>query len=96
MSKEDLHRLVDELPASTEETALRILRCLRDESQSDLAAALAEDPEDPFLRALAAAPEDDEPETPEEAEAVRVAIEESDRGESIPWEEVKRRLADMP
>ena len=43
---------------------------------------MAEDPEDPFLRALAAAPLDDEPETAEEAEAVRLAIEEADRGGS--------------
>ena len=36
-----------------------------------MAKAFVEEIEDPFLCALAAAPIDDEPETPEEAEAVR-------------------------
>ena len=92
MTKADLHQLIDELPATREETAFRILQCLRDEARTPLMEALEEDPDDPFLRALAAAPIDDEPETPEEAEAVRVAEEELARGEGIPWEEAKKRL----
>lgn len=92
MTKADLHRLVDELPEGREETAFRILQCLGEETPSELAEALAEDPHDPFLRALAAAPEDDEPETPEEAEAVREALEASARDEVYLLEDVKRDL----
>ena len=91
MTKADLHCLIDELPPTREEAACGVLKCLRDEKRSPLAEALSEDPEDPVLRALAAAPEDDEPETPEEAEAVHEAIQESQRGEGIPWEEAKRK-----
>ena len=45
---------------------------------------------DPFLAALAAAPEDDEPETEEERAEVARAWEEVKRGETIPYEEVMR------
>ncbi|MBM3465724.1 MAG: hypothetical protein FJX76_26835 [Armatimonadetes bacterium] len=88
----DLHRLVDELPEDSTAAAARILECLRDEKRDELSQALRESPDDSFLRALAAAPEDDEPETPEEAAAVQEAIEELDRGEGIPWEEAKKHL----
>jgi hypothetical protein len=92
MTKADLHRLIDELPATREEAAYRVLKCLWDEKRTELSEALLENPEDPLLLALAEAPEDDEPETPEEAEAVRLAKEESARGESVPLDEVWREL----
>ncbi len=38
------------------------------------------------------APIDDEDESPEEAAAVAVSLAEIDRGELIPWEQVRRRL----
>lgn len=96
MTKADLHRLIDELPESEQETAFRILGCLKDERRSGLARAFAEEIEDPFLCALAAAPLDDEPEAPEEAEAVREGEEAIARGDVIPWGEAKQRLRDMP
>lgn len=51
---------------------------------------------EPLLRALRSAPEDDEPETPEEAAAVQTARKEVDRGETVPWEDVRRRLVEGP
>lgn len=92
VTREDLHRLVDELPESNRETAFRILECLRGEKRGQLVEALAESPTDPFLQALTAAPIDDEPETPEEAAAVQEAVNASARGEVVSWEEAKRRL----
>lgn len=92
MTIDDFHRLVDELPVSTQKAAFRILQCLQGE-KSELAAALVEDPDDPFLLALAAAPDDDEHESQEEAEAVLEAVESSKRGESIPWDEVETLLS---
>ena len=96
MTKADLYRLIDDLPESEQETAFRILKCLQDEKRSGMAKAMVEELEDPFLWALAEAPIDDEPETPEEAEAVRLAKEASARGEVVSWEEAKRLLDDVP
>ena len=59
-TKEALHRLIDELPDDDIAEAELLLRAL----QTD----------DPVLRAIALAPIDDEPETPEEAEAVREGL----------------------
>lgn len=81
--KEDIYRVVDEIPEAELSTALRYLEQLRDE-QTD----------DPVLRMLMEAPLDDEPETPEEAEAVAEAWQEYQRGETSSWEEVKKRLAE--
>lgn len=78
-TKEDLHRLVDDLPESEIPAASRYLRYLRDLAN------------DPVLRAFMEAPEDDEPLTPEEEAAIREAEEELERGEGIPWEQVKAR-----
>ncbi|MBI4540068.1 MAG: hypothetical protein HY704_11240 [Gemmatimonadetes bacterium] len=47
---------------------------------------------DPVLRALFAAPEDDEPDDDDIDGGLSEAREEARRGESIPHEEVKRRL----
>lgn len=82
MTKADLHRLVDELSEGEQETAYRVLKCLRDEKNRI----------DPFILAMATAPEDDEPFTPEEAAAVQVAEAELARGEGIPADEVWKEL----
>ena len=84
MTKSDLYCLIDDLPEGKEEAAYRVLKCLREEK------------EDPFLLAMAIAPDDDEPFTAEEQEAVREAEQAIAQGDVIPWEEAKRRLAEMP
>jgi len=81
--KDRLHQLVDELPESELPTAERVLSALT---------ATA----DPVLRALLAAPWDDEPETQEERQAVQEAREELARGEAIPDAELWRRLGHAP
>ena len=77
--KDDLHRLVDELPKRELSGAKRYLEYLRNMG-------------DPVLRALMEAPEDDEPATPEEDEGAEVARQEYRRGEGISMEEAKREL----
>jgi hypothetical protein len=79
MTRESLHRLVDELPEEDLPTASRVLEALH---------ATA----DPLRHALDHAPEDDEPETAEEATAVASAWQERRRGESLTTEEVRRKL----
>lgn len=78
-SKEKLHRLVDELPNSEVHAARRYLEYLRNLR-------------DPVLRAFLEAPEDDEPETPEEREAMVEAYRDVEAGRVLPLEEVKREL----
>ena len=77
--KDDLHRLVDELPQKELHGAKRFLEYLRNMG-------------DPFLQALMEAPEDDEPTTPEEDEGAAEAWQEYLRGEGITMEEAKRDL----
>jgi hypothetical protein len=79
--KERLHQLVDELPDTELHTAERFLACLRDGSG------------DRFLLALALAPEDDEPTTPEEEAGAAEARAEWRRGEGRPFDEVFEELA---
>lgn len=83
-TREELHRLVDALPESEWHSARRFLEYLRDRGS------------DPLLRALAEAPIDDEPETPEEAAAVQEAREAAARGEVVSHEEARRRLLEAP
>ncbi len=78
--KDELHRLVDELPQRELHGAKRFLEYLRNMS-------------DPVLRALMEAPEDDEPTTPEEDEGAHEAWQEYLRGEARPWEDVRKELA---
>ena len=78
--KDDLHRLVDELPQKELHGAKRFLEYLRNMG-------------DPVLRALMEAPEDDEPTTPEENEGADEAWQEYLRGEARPWEDVRKELA---
>jgi hypothetical protein len=79
MTRETLHRLVDQLPDEEVDTAARVLAALG-------AAA------DPLLRSLLHAPDDDEPETPEERSAVAEAWAEHRRGEGSTTEELRREL----
>ncbi|MEX2599578.1 MAG: hypothetical protein WD533_07980 [Dehalococcoidia bacterium] len=79
-SKEDLRRLVNELPDDQVDAARQYLEYLRYMS-------------DPFLRMLLDAPEDDEGELTEETLAgLEEARQERLRGEGRPWEEVRREL----
>ncbi len=80
VTKEDLHRLVDELPESEHATAQRVLEGLR------VLAAVGP------LYTTDTAPIDDEPETEEERTAVSEAYEALARGDVISAEEAKRRL----
>ena len=77
--KETLHRLVDELPETELPTAKRFLEYLRNM-------------DDPMVKALMEAPNDDEPLTAEEAEGADEAWQEYLRGEAISAEEAKREL----
>ena len=78
--KDELHRLVDELPQKELHGAKRFLEYLRNMG-------------DPLLQALMEAPEDDEPTTPEEDEGAKEARREYLRGEARPWEDVREELA---
>lgn len=77
VTRSDLHRLIDELREGELAPAASYLQRLHD---------------DPFLAALEAAPLDDEPVTPEDIEAIERGREEHRRGETIPWEVVKREI----
>ncbi len=78
--KEDLHRLVDELPKKELPVAKRYLEYLRNMGDS-------------VLRSFMEAPEDDEEETEEETAMIEEARQEYLRGEARPWEEVREELA---
>ena len=78
-AKERLYRLVDQIPEGEVHTAERFLEYL----------ATADDP---VVRALMNAPEDDEPVSAEEEEAVREALEDVAAGRMHSMEEVKREL----
>ena len=74
-----LHRLVDSLPEEDLTTAGRLLVGLTMTA-------------DAVERALLLAPDDDEPETPEERAAVEEALRDLREGRTVPHEEVKRLL----
>ena len=78
-AKERLYRLVDQIPEGEVHTAERFLEYLMTA-------------DDPVLRALMNAPEDDEPVSAEEEEAVREALEDVAAGRMHSMEEVKREL----
>jgi hypothetical protein len=80
-AREQLHRLVDELPNGELRAAQRYLVYLRNMGTH------------PLLRTLMEAPLDDEPETDEERAAVAEAREAVARGELMSHEEVRRELA---
>ncbi len=72
-ARQRLHQIVDELPEPEAEQVLRAVELWRG---------------DPVARALAAAPFDDEPETPEERAAVEEAREAVRRGDVVSAAEV--------
>ena len=78
-TKEELHRLVEELPKNELPAARRYLEYLRNMG-------------DPLLRALMEAPLDDELETDAERAAVQEAWEAITRGEVVSDEELRIEL----
>jgi hypothetical protein len=70
--KERIHQIVDDLPRSELLVAERFLEFLRDAGS------------DPVLRALAAAPDDDETFTDDDAGAVREARRDLAKGDVVP------------
>ena len=79
-TRQQLHRLVDQLPESEIGTAQRVLEALT---------ALGHDP---LLQMLADAPEDDEPLTAEEEALIEEGRQQLQRGEGRSLEEVQREL----
>jgi len=79
-TKERLYRLIDELPEPVLAEAEQLLQKLQQQAT------------DPLVRALAKAPEDDEPETEEERLAIAEARAAIARGEVEPWEQVRADL----
>ena len=77
--RQRLRQLVDQLPEEELQAAHRYLQYLLRVT-------------DPVFRALLDAPEDEEPETPEEASAVQEARDDAQHGRLIPHEEVRRQL----
>lgn len=77
--RDDLHRLVDELPEGELHSARRFLEFLRGTGGH-------------IPRSLLEAPEDDEPTTEEEDKSAEEAWQEYLRGEGISAEEAKREL----
>lgn len=77
--RQRLRQLVDQLPEEELQAAHRYLQYLLRVT-------------DPVFRALLDAPEDEEPETPEEAAAVQEARDDARHGRLIPHEEVRRQL----
>jgi len=82
--KAELHRLVDTLPEPELHTAQRFLGYLH-QQYADL-----------VLQALMHAPEDDEPETPQERSAAQEARIQIERGETIPDADFWQRLQHEP
>ena len=77
--REELQRLVDELPDRELLPAQRYLQYLKHSA-------------DPFLRKLLDAPEDDEELTPEEEAAIEEGMEDLRAGRIVSLEEVEREL----
>jgi hypothetical protein len=76
-TKDDLHRLIDQLPDNELLPAMRYLEYLRNMG-------------DPVLKALIDAPEDDEPETDEERIAVAEAYDDLAEGKVVTLDDVRR------
>lgn len=79
-TRQQLHRLVDQLPESEMGTAQRVLEALT---------ALGHDP---FLQMLTDAPQDDEPLTLEEEALIEEGRQQLQRGEGRSLEEVRHVL----
>lgn len=78
-TRQDLHRLVDELPDEELDTVRHYLERVRDS-------------DDPILGALLDASEDDEPASEEEDREADEAWAEYKRGEARPWTQVRDEL----
>ena len=78
--KEDVHRIIDELPESDLEKLLHHLEMVRAAKR------------DPFIHALMDAPIDDEPTMPEEDAGAAEARQELRRGEGKTLNEVRAEL----
>ncbi len=78
--KERLHQLVDELSEAEADDALRYVASRREGGEADS-----------FAHWLDSRPEDDEPLTAEEEEAITEADEDIAAGRLIPFEEIKRK-----
>ena len=78
-TKDDLHRLIDQLPDNELLPAMRYLEYLRNMG-------------DPVLKALIDAPEDDAPETDEERIAVTEAYDDLAEGKVVTLDDVRRGL----
>lgn len=79
-TKEKLHRMIDALPEPVLDEAEQLLQELQRRA------------DDPWLRALASAAEDDESETEEERAAIAEARAAIARGEVESWEQVRTEL----
>ena len=79
-TRDALHHLVDTLPDTALDDAARYLEALGTD--------------DPVLRAILLAPEDDEPETEEEREATAAAAADAAAGRVVSHAEARRRLLD--
>lgn len=80
--RERLRILIEDLPDQEVHTALRFVEYLRQEGED----------EDPLLIALQNAPEDDEPLTAEDLEALREAEEDVAQGRVVSHEQARRLL----
>ncbi len=78
-TKQEVHRLLDQLPKDDLGTAKLFLEFLRYKN-------------DPVLKAFLTAPEDDEPVTKEEQAALDEAYEDVRAGRMVSHKEAKRRL----
>jgi hypothetical protein len=79
VTKEDIHKLIDQIPEDTLPDVVRYLEEIRAES-------------DPFLKYLESVPEEDEPVSEEEARAIDEAKAEVARGEVYSLEEIRREF----
>lgn len=80
MTKEDLHRIVDDLSEAETAATARFLKALRAREI------------DPVTLALLLAPEDDEPLTEADRRALEEAYQDEAAGRIAPHREAKRRL----
>lgn len=78
--KDELKKLIDEIPDEELRVARRFLQFLRQQSRGPLRAALD------------GAPWDDEPLTPEDVGALDEAVADVEAGRIIPHEDVRRKL----
>ena len=83
VTRDEVRKLVDQIAEDDLPAVARYMEYIRDEG-------------DPFVRALMNAPEDDEPETPEEAEAVAEGKAALARGEVRSLEEIRAEYSLEP